>query len=101
MHQEEKPDIDKLISRISALELANKSLQQQVTELKKERKIRSNNKPSNVEEHRNNPKPITDIYLDRHSCNIELRDSVYIITNGAHTDRSRRGTVNSFNWHRN
>ena len=42
-----------------------------------------------------------DIFLDKHGRILELGQWVYIVTKGAHTNRSRRGRVSGFDTHRN
>ena len=102
MRRAENPDIEELINRIAALEVANESLQRQVTELKREKEQKKPNREQSTVENHNRPSTRNaEIYLDRHGRNIKLGDRVYIITSGAHTDRSRRGVVNGFDWHRN
>ena len=102
--------IEDLQLRIAALEIDNKQLQKEVIALK-----RVINKSSQTGEDcsttsRRTPlnKPentriatASSNFVDRHGKSIDLGDYVYIITNGAHTNRSRRGTVSGFDQYRN
>ena len=102
--------IEDLQLRIAALEIDNKQLQKEVIALKRvinkssqtgedcsttSRRIPLN-KPENIR-----MATASSDFVDRHGKSIDLGDYVYIITNRAHTNRSRICTVSRFDEYRN
>ena len=106
MTKESESELDRLIKRVEALELDNARLSQQV-DILKENALQARSATDFITAstrgaHKTTHKQIDDeVYLDRLGNPIELGDHVYIITPGAHTARSRRGTVDGFDKHRN
>ena len=107
MSNEQESELDRLVKHVAALELSNQQLSQQIEALRLNTQaahlkskqvstaIRSNvRKVAAAHLHR-------EVYLDRLGREIDLGDTIYIIMPGAHTSRSRRGTVSGFNKHRN
>ena len=97
MNNDSDQSIEALTKRIEALELDNKKLKRAVEQLrtaetKKSKPVISDKQHTTIQQ---------EIYLDRNEREIELGDTVYIVTSGAHTNRSRTGTVTGFDWHRN
>ena len=95
--KDDQDTIESLTRRIESLELDNKRLKAQVSRIQaRNESVESNDTPSDEYE-----RAKKEIYLDRHQRRIDLGDTVYILTPGAHTSRSRRGTVSGFDRHRN
>ena len=104
-------DVDELISRIASLEIDNQELKKEVKELKHiirlekahRRKPRQSNRSitSTTFIDEESERARRGIFLNRYERELEQGDKVYILTNGAHTSRSRRGTVTGFDNHRN
>ena len=98
-------EIESLSQRIASLELDNKNLKREIRHLKSTISKHSNTSVKN----RSKPKEVNSeyerankgIFLDRYERNLELGDEVYILTSGAHTDKSRNGTVTGFDNYRN
>ena len=104
-------DVDKLINKIASLEIDNQELKKEVKELKHIIKLEKahRRKPRQSSRYTTSTTFVDEeyerarrgIFLDRYDRELEQGDEVYILTNGAHTSRSRRGTVTGFDNHRN
>lgn len=103
--------VEELIKRITSLEIDNRTLKKEVADLKQQvntkQKVHVQRKSNDTTSTRK--KHVLDeaerarrgIFLDRFERELRIGDEVYILTNGAHTSRSRRGTVTAFDNYRN
>ena len=106
-------EINKLIERIVSLEIDNKKLKAEVKALKKTAALnnlqqkQSNNKTKETialckDTHLNeHDRARKGFFLDRYKQKLDIGDRVLILTEGAHTSRSRRGKVCGFDNYRN
>ena len=101
-------EIESLSNRIKTLEIDNEKLKLEVHHLKKALKNSNADKARTTANNHHNEsfevehsRARRGIHLDRHKKRLDLEDEVYIITPGAHTNRSRRGRVTGFHDIRN
>lgn len=96
-------ELERLTKRVADLEIANRKLSKQVARLQKNTSAvdASNNQNANFSHLDEHERAKRDIFLDRYDRELYLGAHVYILTTGAHTNRSRRGEVTGFDQHRN
>ena len=101
-------ELQDLIDRVASLELDNKNLRKELKELKSTIRHKQPNRSVQGKKriHRNQVNTEEErarrgIFLDRFDRELELGDEVFILTHGAHTARSRNGTITGFDNHRN
>ena len=101
-------ELQDLIDRVASLELDNKNLKQEIKELKstirqKQNKHEGHERKRSHRDHKNTEEERArrGIFLDRYERALDIGDEVFILTTGAHTARSRSGTVTGFDNHRN
>ena len=97
MNDQRDKEFEELIRRIAVLEIDNLQLKKEIKDLKST--CRSKSKFNSIESKEARAKK--GIFLDKNQTEIDLGDKVYIVTAGAHTDRSRRSIITGFDKHRN
>ena len=91
MSEKSNESIEHLLERIKYLEISNQKLEEDVKQLKQQV---DKGKPSSSKQARE-PQ-----FIDRYGREIDIGDTVYIITPGAFTHISREGTVVGFDEYR-
>ena len=108
-------EIDELVSKVARLELHTTVLKREITRLNAKLRGESVGQARNPDGSIPSPNRATfssaveeeyaraarNIFLDVNHRHLELGDKVYIVTRGAHTNRSRRGRVTGFDQYRN
>ena len=98
MSKDKDDEIGRLLTCITTLEIENKVLQKEVRNIKKAltKSIAATKAGISAAHNRKSQ----EVYFDRNGHEIDIGDKVYIITPGAFTHISRRGTVTGFDRYR-